>query len=281
MLKFSNLYMYMYVHNMHKDLPTYILIQSHHICVYKHDRLRRNFKEGPKSGLSMVRVQFSDVHQMILEAFPGNTTSSVEVAKLLTATFPSSERKRETKGKKEVFYVGIERGPSGSGSKSNLSSREVTIFPMDVQLSHELVKNQLLTAKIHQLEQELQSVQQATSQSSTALVPTIRDEFSLLLSEGGMLCFGPDSLEHLDSFSLAGIIRNVRETAPNLYSLLCDLGDTKRNARDEVTTTHEEIKALTSLCTLANARSQRAKGVQLFLSIMLIARAVNKQVRTW
>lgn len=229
----------------------------------------------------MVRVRFSDVQQMILEAFPGNTTSSVEVAKLLTSTFPSSEPKRDTKGKKEMFYIGVERGSSESMSRSSMSSQEVTILPMDVQLSHERAKNQMLTARIHQLEEELQSVRQVTSQSSTALVPVIKDEFSLLLSEGGMLCFGPDSLEHLDSFSLAGIIHNVRETAPNLYSLLCDLGDTSRNARDEVTTTHEEIKVLTSLCTLANARSQRAKGVQLFLSIMLIARAVNKQVRIW
>ena len=226
----------------------------------------------------MVRVRFSDVHQMILEAFPGNTTSSVEVAKLLTSTIPSSEPKRDTKRKKEMFYIGVERGSSESMSRSSMSSQEVTILPMDVQLSHERAKSQMLTARIHQLE-ELQSVRQVTSQSSRALVPVIKDEFSLLLSEGGMLCFGPDSLEHLDSFSLAGIIRDVRETAPNLYSLLCDLGDTSRNARDEVTTTHEEIKALTSLCTLANARSQRAKGVQLFLSIMLIARAVNKQVR--
>jgi hypothetical protein len=70
----------------------------------------------------------------------------------------------------------------------------------------------------------------------------------------------------------------IRRLAPNLYALLCDLGDTDRNARDEMVITHEEIKALTSICVLANARSLRIKGVQLFLSIMLVARAVNKQV---
>lgn len=250
------------------------------MTLYKHDRLRRNFKEGPKSGPSMVWVRFSDVHQMILEAFPGNHTSSVEVAKLLRATFPSTESRRSTKGKKEMLYIGLERRCSGS-TTSSVSSQDVTYsLPMDVQLRHERSKVQMLTAKVQQLQLELQSAQQVASQSSSpSLATVVMDEFSLLVSGSGMLCFGPDSLEHLESFSLAGVIRDVRETAPNLYSLLCDLGDTNRNAKDEVTTTHEEIKALTSLCTLANARSQRAKGVQLFLSIMLIARAVNKQVR--
>ena len=48
----------------------------------------------------------------------------------------------------------------------------------------------------------------------------------------------------------------------------------------EVITTHEEIKAPSSLCVLANARSRRIKEVQLFVNtnIMLIARTVNRQV---
>ena len=90
---------------------------------------------------------------------------------------------------------------------------------------------------------------------------------------------GLDSLEHLNSFSLDDVICDVQQLAPNLYTLFCDLGYMNRNARDEMLTTHEEIKALTSLCVLANARSQRIKGVQLFMNIMLIARAVNKQVQ--
>ena len=162
--------------------------------------------------------------------------------------------------------------------------------PVEIQLKHERLMNQLLTAKVqqleqqnqkltervHKLEQELQSIRQASATSSTV----IKDEFILLLREGGVLCCGPNSLEHLDSFSLADVIRDIRRLAPNLYTLFCDLGDTDRNARlgDEIITTHEEIKALTSICVLANARSRRIKGVQLFLSIMLVARAVNKQV---
>ena len=236
---------------------------------------------------------FSDVHQMMLDVFPGDKSSTVEVAKLLTSTFPSCKAKRDTKGKKEIFYVGLGRKPCESDHQSMpgtaATAQDAVVLPVEVQLRLECSKNQTLTTKVHQLEQsnqkltqrvhqleqELQSSRQVASSTATS---TIKDEFSLLLTEGGVMSRGPDSLEHLNSFSLADVIRDVRQLAPNLYTLFCDLGDTNRNARDEMLTTHEEIKALTSLCVLANARSQIIKGVQLFMSIMLIARAINKQV---
>ena len=194
---------------------------------------------------------------------------------------------------RKLFYIGLERKPCESDRQSmpgtSPTAQDVVVLPVEVQLRHERSMNQMLTAKVqqleqqnqklkervHLLEQELQSIRQASSSTATA---TIKDEFSPLLTEGGVLCCGPDSLEHLDSFSLADVIHEVQRSAPKLYTLFCDLGDTNRNARDEMITTHEEIKALTSVCVLANARSRRIKGVQLFLSIMLIARAVNKQV---
>ena len=221
----------------------------------------------------MVRVRFNDVHQMILDAFPGNTTSSVELARLLVSTFPSCEVKRDTKGKREMYYIGIERIPPVVTPGTSALVLDSTTLSVDAQLTLERRKVQMLTSRVRELEQEIQSVQQC---SDNVQRTTLKDEFSLLLSASGTLCSGPNSLENLKSFSLATVISEVRQLAPNLYSLLCDLGDTERNAIDETST--EEIKALMSLCVLANARSQRANGVQLFVSIMLIARAINKQV---
>ena len=77
-------------------------------------------------------------------------------------------------------------------------------------------------SRVNELEMEIQSVRQPSdSVSSTAL----KDELSHLLCEGGTLCSGPDSLEHLRSYSLANVISEVQRLAPNLYSLLCDLGN--------------------------------------------------------
>lgn len=210
----------------------------------------------------MVRTKFSDVQQMLLEAFPDDKVSFVEVAKLLRSAFPSANAKRETKGKKEMFYVGVERCANVPQGAS-----------LDVQQRHERATNEMLSAKVTRLEQEVESMQQAN-----VPVATCKEELLLLISESSVLCSGPDSLEHLESFSLSSIIHEIQTIAPNLFSLFSDLGDTKRNVADEKATTNEDIKVLTSLCTLTNARSRRSKGVQLFLSIMLIARSVNKQV---
>ena len=41
----------------------------------------------------------------------------------------------------------------------------------------------------------------------------------------------------------------------------------------------EEIKSITSLCILMNARSNRFKGLQLLLSMVLVGHGVGKQAR--
>lgn len=217
--------------------------------------------EGPTSGPHMVRVKFSDVHEMLLEAFPGDRSSPPEVSRLLRAAFPSVQAKRDTKGKRETFYLGLEVRCSPPSAPSSAS--------LEMQLSDERSRNRVLMGKIQQLEQQMQQA-----------IPVVmyKEEFSALTEEN-MFFSGPDSLGHLDSFSISSIFLAIKEKAPNLVSLFCDLGETRRNARDEKSTTQEEIKTLTSISTLANARSQRSNGIQLFLSIMLIARAVNKQVR--
>jgi len=65
----------------------------------------------------------------------------------------------------------------------------------------------------------------------------------------------------------------------DLLQLINTLGDAKRNADDAEGLAAEEIKALGSLCTLLNTRSRRANGLQVFLSVMLIARGTSKQVK--
>jgi len=40
----------------------------------------------------------------------------------------------------------------------------------------------------------------------------------------------------------------------------------------------EQVKSLVSICTLLNAQTRRAKGLQLLISIMLIAHSTSKQV---
>jgi hypothetical protein len=88
-------------------------------------------------------------------------------------------------------------------------------------------------------------------------------DLSHLISEG------PDTLEHLDSFSIITILNHVRREAPDLLRLFQTLGNSSRNLSDDGLAV-EQLKGLVSLCTLLNTRSNRAKGMQLLIAIMLV-----------
>ena len=84
---------------------------------------------------------------------------------------------------------------------------------------------------------------------------------------------GPDTVERFEQFSMSAVISELQSDCPELYKL----GSTQRNARDGARP-DEELKAVMALCTLLNARSARTKGLQLMVSLMLVARATGRQV---
>ena len=243
-----------------------------HVYINYTCRLKRNFREGPRSGPHVASVRSAEVRGLLAQFSPNSPSSAVEVTRLMRSAFPDCESQRDTKGQKETFYVGVERQMATPVSTTATTSLEAQLSFRDAQI-------EILTARVKELEAEVHSLRQSLmAQRSLGCSSVYKDELSSLLSSNSMLTDGPTTMEYLESFSLSSIISDVRQVAPSFYSLLCDLGDVRRNAEDAYTLTQNEIKALVSLCILANARSRQAKGVQLFLSIMLIARAVNKQV---
>ena len=90
---------------------------------------------------------------------------------------------------------------------------------------------------------------------------------------------GPDTLLRLDEISFDSIIDEFQSYTQELYHLFLQLGDSKRHQLPQQSAlTVQEIKTVTSMCTIFNARSQRFKGLQLLISMMLIARGTGKQV---
>ena len=90
---------------------------------------------------------------------------------------------------------------------------------------------------------------------------------------------GPNTYTNFQSFSINGAIQELREQVPDIHELFMQLGDVHRNLdMNDTTTPVEEMKAVSSLCTLLNARSSRVKGIQLLLSMMLIAQSTTKQI---
>ena len=91
---------------------------------------------------------------------------------------------------------------------------------------------------------------------------------------------GPDTYEHFCKFSVNQLVEELKNAIPDVYALFMNLGDINRNVQDDGTTSLNEVKVVSALCTLLNARTNRFKGLQLLLSMMLIARSVGKQVNS-
>ena len=105
----------------------------------------------------------------------------------------------------------------------------------------------------------------------------LQSEMNFVVSSRQMIRCGPDTVEHFENFSMSSVIAELQASCPEVYSLVQRLGSTQRNARDGALP-GEELKAVMAICTLLNARSVRVKGVQLMISLMLVARGTGKQV---
>lgn len=94
-----------------------------------------------------------------------------------------------------------------------------------------------------------------------------------------IIMHGPDTLERLQSFTIDTVLAELHTYTPDILQLFETLGQTSRNIHGNDLAV-EQIKGLVSICTLLNARTHRAKGLQLLIGIMLIACATSKQVKS-
>ena len=98
-----------------------------------------------------------------------------------------------------------------------------------------------------------------------------------VLQSQDMLFHGPDTVQRFGEFSMGGLIDELKSSCPELYRLMQELGRTQRNAvADSIP--NKELKTVMAIYTLLNARSQRVKGLQLMMSLMLVARGIGRQV---
>ncbi len=87
---------------------------------------------------------------------------------------------------------------------------------------------------------------------------------------------GPNTQAHVSGFTRDEVVQELKRKCPRMYELFQEVARTQRTvAEDASVLPLPELKVVMSMCTLLNARS---KGVQLLISLMLVARATNKQV---
>ena len=121
----------------------------------------------------------------------------------------------------------------------------------------------------------------AELEQERSLAHTLDEQVQALLHPH-MLCYhGPNTMDHLTSFSIDTVLQELRTNAPDVMELLSTLARTGRFEEGDADDQHAHtatLRTVTSLCTLLKARSVKVLGLQLLLTFMLIARATSKQV---
>ena len=105
-----------------------------HVYINYTCRLKRNFREGPRSGPHVASVQSAEVRGLLAQFFPNSPSSAVEVTRLMRSAFPDCESQRDTKGQKETFYVGVERQMATPVSTTATTSLEAQLSFRDAQI---------------------------------------------------------------------------------------------------------------------------------------------------
>ena len=218
--------------------------------------LKETYVTTPAEGSDAKRVKASDIQDNLSRHFPGTLITPHTSSLLVQEAFPNSSRKRLGRDR-QTFVVGIQ--PQSAVS-----------VPAPFQEANLQEENRILSRKVLELEDKVRALEEQAHNSHSL-------ELDNLLRHGKIALHGPDTPVHFDEFSVEDVIKEFQQYAPNIYHLFLELGNTERRPSGSQAPV-EEKKALMSMCTILNARSRKAHGMQLLMSFMLIARATSRQV---
>ena len=185
------------------------------------------------------------------------------MSETVRAAFPRSESKQHGRSHSQYIH-GIEENEIQATDHAGIMSL----------LEAERMKNQELLSRVQHLEQENADLR------SVVLQPAVLEsQLQQVMNPAHPVYHGPDTVAHFDSFSIDGIINDLRMHCPDVFRLFNTLGTVDR-CNDTSSTQVSQLKAVTSLLALLKCRSVKVLGTQLLLTFMLIARATNKQVNS-
>ena len=262
-----------------------------YITVHVHYKILHRMVNTQLQANTDKSVQLSVVHSMIVKRFPTSNVSVTAVSHLIQDVFPNARLKQCAK-ERALFVVDIElKHPSGmvsslpvpvmdssafQPSTSSLSEgTQITELLLELEREREL--RVALEYEVETLKRKIQAGSDA--ESAEEYQQQLHSEIDSVVCSRQMqhVRHGPDTVEHFNEFSMSNVIAELQASCPHVYKLIQQLGTTMRNANDgEVS--GEERKGVMAICTLLNARSARVKGMQLMVSLMLVARGAGRQV---
>ena len=209
-------------------------------------------------------MKHSEVLQLLQQKYPD--INQYDVRKVVTMGFPDAQSERST------YILGIRPSHPSQPIATEASSVSLLASPVIQPISNEVTtvstENTKLKERVLELEMKLQSFRQ-----SLISMPVIQHQVEQLVSSDSIIMHSPDTLVHLEYFIIDSVLAELHRCAPDILQLFETLGKTSRSIHDDVAV--EQIKGLVSICTLLNTRTQRTKGLQLLIDIMLISHATS------
>lgn len=180
----------------------------------------------------------NEIQRMLQERFKSDSISAVEACRVLKEAFPSVQQKRLTKqGVKQTYATGVDWTDQALSTTPSSSS---------TQASDRATLKQRI-----ELEKPVQGLEQSQHY--------IR-ESDKMLSSSDVASHGPDTIWRLAHFSLDSIRQEFAVHTPELLDLFSTIGLNKQQSEAQATLQTGEMKTITSLCVLLNARSNRFRG---------------------
>lgn len=217
----------------------------------------------PSGSPAEKRVKFQTIHQSLATQFPSTKFNSRVVSEIVNSAFPESTRVSVGKSK-AVHVVGIEEVMSEEQQPDDLQREKALNAKLVVRIQELEVCVQHLEARIRQLEQE----------HHTYSPHNLKTQMGALTIPSHSTYHGPDTVSHLEMFSVDNIIAEFRQHCPDILALLQCLGNSSID--DDPS---KQAKIITCLCILMKCYSRKVLGAQLMTSFMLLARATSKQAQ--
>ena len=177
--------------------------------------LRKRFKATPTEGLEVKRVKLQELADCLTTHYPDKKCSPKSVSTAVKLAFPESFSRRVGKSKLS-YYFGIEESsdPTPVTPQPSASGQQQMDSEEQLRMNSQLTERMELECRIHQLEQA-----QLEFNPNNLLV-----ELDALTQRNVAAYHCPDTVEHLERFSMDTITAEFVQHAPHLYQLLCKLG---------------------------------------------------------
>ena len=243
--------------------------------------LRKRYRSASTDGPTAKKVKYEEIHDDLAAQFPTKTYNSKLVSDVIKAAFPQTYSKPAGKSRMKHIF-GLEAASGQGPSTSQATSTEVTraiVTPdcasVQKELDREREEKAQLLERIKHLEDRVAHLERLQSFSPSHL----SNEMKAVMRPGNAAYHGPDTIAHFDTFSIDGVVAELNQFSPDLYQLFKFLGQCGEHGDDiQYSITLDEVKVVTSICTLLKCRSVKVLGLQLLLTLMLLARATSRQV---